>query len=428
MHSQPSHFLLLLVTLLSLMTPPALGFQSRPPDSDQQIRAEPREETPASTISREEANMEELVAGNTRFSFDLYRELAAADAGENLFFSPYSISMALGMVAVGARGQTWEEMSATLDFKMSQGQLSPSFGELRRFQDSDAYALNIANALWGQKDYPFKESYLNALERDFGTSAYEMDFVRAAENARERINDWVEKETKGKIKDLIQPGFLDASTRLVLTNAIYFKGDWVEEFDEKRTAERDFHVSSSRTVKTPLMSKEARFPFVEKETFKAISLPYKGGDIVMLALLPNDVDGLAALEQSLDTSLLETVQSELSSKKVDVLFPKFKLETSFQLGKTLSQMGMPAAFGSGANLTGISEAEGLEISEVVHKAFVEVDEKGTEAAAATAVGVRATSAMLQKPEFHADHPFMFLLIDQRTNSVLFLGRMVNPAK
>src|SRR5579884_1003520 len=347
-----------------------------------------------------------VVRGNNVFAFDLYAQLRSKDG--NLFFSPYSVSAALAMTSAGARGRTLDEMNQTLHFP-SQEQLHPAFAELDRGLNGGAdarrgYELRTANKLWGQKDFGFRPGLKDTLRRHYGAGLEEVDFAAATEDARRRINADVARETNDRIKDLLQPGILTGDTRFVLTNAVYFKGDWLSQFKKDRTREGQFRLADGRTVKTTFMHQSNPFPFAEEKTFSAVELPYVGKELSMVVLLPKKPDGLAELERGLSVDRLQAVLGRLKGEQVHLTLPKFKVTAEFRLDETLSRMGMPSAFDpTAADLSGFAEGRGLFIQAVVHKAFVEVSEEGTEAAAATAVVGGEESD--ESVTFRADHPF-----------------------
>lgn len=472
-------------------------------------------------------------AGND-FAFGLYQQLARENAGENLFFSPYSVSIALTMTAEGARGRTAEEMGqvlrwpramrrlggdaqripwetaklhsglASLSRMLSQQQDTPEKQGIRRqiaaleqelktqkernvqlrkkdfrayragvekenqlasrlnklYGQVDQYELRIANALWGEKTYAFHPDFVKTVSGAYDTGALRMvDFKRDFARQRLLINQWVEDQTKERIKDLLPEGSLDALTRMVLANAIYFKGDWKTPFDEARTREEDFTLADGGTAKVPLMGKDS-MPSVRYGAFTAegalfdtpkmtdrqtpetalypgengfavVELPYRGGDLAMVVIAPNRADGLDALERRLDGEKLNRWVGQLHQRKVNVFLPKFKAETSYDLVGTLTAMGMGSAFGAQADFSGMtaSGSRELYISGVFHKAFVDVNEEGTEAAAATAVVMRLRGLPTTRPfipTFRADQPFVYLIRDCRSGSILFLGRTMQP--
>jgi serpin B len=287
----------------------------------------------------------------------------------------------------------------------------------------------VANRLWGQKGFSIRPEFLALTRQQYGAEMLLVDFAQAEAASRE-INRWVEQQTNDKIKDLIPPGSLDALTRLVLTNAVYFKGDWVQPFDKRNTREEDFTVSAEKKVKLPLMHQQTKMGYAEEETFQVLELPYAGQELSMVVLLPKKVDGLPELEKAITVDTLAALIPKLHVREVITYLPKFKLETSFGLNATLLAMGMKRAFSREADFSGISSADTLYISAVLHKAYVDVNEEGTEAAAATGVVMRAMAARRPQPlpVFRADHPFLFLIRDTKAGSILFMGRLTNPGK
>jgi serpin B len=381
-----------------------------------------------------QADVAAVVKGNSEFAFDLYGKLRVKDG--NLFFSPNSISAALAMTYAGARGETAVEMARTLHFTLDQDKLHPAFAALLKEQNGGGkqrgYQLSVANALWGQKGFPFKADFLRLTKEHYGGGFQEVDFARNTEAARREINRWVEQRTEDKIKDLLPEGVLNNRTGLVLTNAIYFKGGWDIPFDKDQTREDTFQVSPGQAVKAPLMRlrhQKGEFKYLDGGSFQALELPYAGRHLAMLVLLPKKLDGLAALEETLTADTLAVCVSRLRKQEVMVTLPKFQTTAAFSLQETLSALGMRQAFDrTRADFSGQQDGRDLLfLSAVVHKAYVGVNEEGTEAAAATAVveEIRSGRAI---PVFRADHPFVFLIRDTRNGSILFLGRVVNPAK
>jgi len=371
-----------------------------------------------------------LVQGNSEFAARLYQQLAAREKG-NLFFSPYSISNALAMTYAGARGNTAAEMKATLHFRLPDEQLHPAFArliaQLHGKGKQRTFQLSVANRLWGQKDYGFLPEFTRIGADHYGAGLEEVDYVRAAEAARLRINAWVAEQTQQKIKDLIPPNVLDDMTRLVLTNAIYFKAAWASPFEEKQTSPGDFQLGDGKTVKVPMMRQKWRTTFADLGDFAMVKLPYEHGEQSMLVMLPKKSDGLPALEKQLTADNLARWTAQLRDHRVDLMLPKFKVTAEFQLNDVLKEMGMRDAFIFGkANFSGMATRELLYITAVLHKAFVDVNEAGTEAAAATAVVV-GTRSLPPAATFHADRPFLFLIRDETSGTILFLGRVVNPS-
>lgn len=374
----------------------------------------------------------DLARDNTAFALDLYRALAPAPG--NLFFSPYSISTALAMTYAGARGETEKQMADTLRFSLGQDALHPAFAalsaRLARVQKEDGVRWTAANSLWPQQQYPFLPEYVSLLEKHYGVSVTPLDFGEP-EAARARINGWVEEKTQDRIQNLIQPGFLNAMTRLVLVNAIYFKGKWAAPFAAAATREAPFHLSADRAVPAPMMTRKLKCAHAHFPEADLVELPYAGGDVSMLILLPAAIDGLGALEQELTADRLEAWRDEMGERDVMVTLPRFTMTSAFRLNDTLSAMGMPDAFNETlANFEGMDgRPDWLYIGAVLHKAFVEVNEEGTEAAAATAVVMMPRAAPPSRPEiFNADHPFLFLIMEKQTGSILFMGRLADPTK
>jgi serpin B len=336
------------------------------------------------------------------------------------------------MAYAGARGGTASQMAKALHFTLPPEKLHPAMGELLGDLNAahEGYQLSVANALWAQQGYTFLDDFLKLLKTNYGAGLNQINFKGATEAARLTINQWVEQKTQDKIKDLLQPGALRSDTRLVLTNAIYFKGDWETQFDKAQTKNEDFHLSPAQTTTAPLMHREGRFSYFDGGTFQALEVPYKSKELSMIVLLPKDPGGLPALEQSLtDSDLQQWLRQLVSVSKVVVTMPKFKMTQQFELGSTLSAMGMPQAFSSGADFSGMTGHRDFAISEVIHKAYIDVNEEGTEAAAATAVTMRALAMHAPQappPVFRADHPFVFMIRDNRSASILFMGRMADP--
>ena len=373
---------------------------------------------------------EAVVQGNNAFALALYAKLQDENKG-NVFLSPYSISTALAMTCAGARGDTAAEMAKTLHFTVPQEELPSAFAalaaKLHGNVKKEGYQLRIANRLWGQTGDHFLPTFLQVTRDDFGAELAQVDFAGNAEAARRTINTWVEKETEQKIKDLIGRGVLNSATALVLTNAIYFKGDWQMKFEARATQDAPFLLASQERVNTPMMRQTAMFAYGVVGDVQVLELPYVGRNVSMFVVLPNGVDGLSKLEKRLSVESPKTWTSGLKMQMVEVLLPKFKVTSGFQLEKVLGSMGMPQAFSRNADFSGMTGKRELFISAVIHKAFVDVKEWGTEAAAATAVVMTRAAAPGPHPVvFRADHPFLFLIRDNRTGSILFLGRLMNP--
>ena len=375
-----------------------------------------------------------LVDGNTAFACDLYAQLRNSPG--NLFFSPYSVSTALAMTYAGARGNTETQMAQVLHFGTDQARLHSAFSALQRqFNQANAQKgieLSLANALWAQQGHPFLPAFLSIGQGEYQANLNQADFKTGAEAARREINGWVARKTKDRIKDILPPGSLDLYTRLVLANAIYFKGAWANPFTKAETSPQPFHLTASRQTDVPLMHHFDTFKYMENDSFQAVELSYAGGELSLVVLLPRKIDGCGQLEGQLSAVFLARCLTQMKSQQVELFLPRFKMESNFKLGDTLGKMGMSDAFGPKANFSGMDGTQNLFISDVFHKAWVEVNEEGTEAAAATIVAV-AASAMPMKPPppppvFRADHPFIFCIRDTRFGSLLFLGRLADPAR
>ena len=372
--------------------------------------------------------IQKVVSANNQFAFDLYSELDKSEQG-NVFYSPYSISAALAMTYEGAKGQTADEMKSVFHFPESNI-LRPNFAAIynKINKGNNAYELRTGNALWAQYDYQFLEDYTSRVEKYYGGKVANLDFKQETEKSRQTINSFIEEQTNDKIKDLIPAGVLSPMTRLVLTNAIYFKGTWEWEFDKSDTREQDFRITPTNAVKTPMMYMEpdkAKFNYADIEDLQILELPYKGEKISMLILLPTE--NLDSIENSLTAEKLTEYKAQMSETKLDsISFPKFEFDTKYFMKETLSAMGMPTAFGN-ADFSGMDGTKNLLISQVIHQAFVKVDEKGTEAAAATAVVMKESMAM-PRNVFRADHPFIFIIQEKETGNILFMGRVTDPTQ
>jgi serpin B len=370
-----------------------------------------------------------LAKSNNEFAFDLYGQLAPDDG--NLFFSPTSISTALAMTYAGAEGVTAKEMATTLNFTQPSDEIHSAFASLMATLSAPEkdYELRVANRLWGQTGYGFLPKYLAITKKEYGAELAQLDFINQPDKSRQEINTWVEEQTNDKITDLLPQGSITDLTRLVLTNAIYFKGKWEHEFDKKDTKDSPFTTSAGQKVDAPLMFQKEKFKYGETEHAQLLELPYKGNDLSMLVVLPKKVDGLPAVEKNLTAANLEKWAALVRKQEVKTYLPRFKLTEEFQLNSMLAELGMPSAFDDRkADFSGMNGRKDLFISAAVHKAFVDVNEEGTEAAAATGIVVGIRSAPLDPKVFRADHPFVFVIRDNRTSSILFIGRIVNPVE
>ncbi len=376
----------------------------------------------------------DLVGGNTAFAFNLYQALRTEKDG-NLFYSPYSISLALAMAYAGARGETERQMADSLHFGLPQERLHLAFSALaqeldRRGEgaggmDGQGFRLNVVNALWGQEDYRFLSDFLDLLAASYGAEMRRLDFARE-EKARRAINDWVSQQTEGRIQQLIARGTLDPMTRLVLTNAVYFNAAWARQFDPRATRDGTFHLLAGSSVLVPMMHQQASLAYAEGVDYQAVELPYAGYELAMVILLPAQGQ-FESFENALDAGRVQAILESLAGRQVALTFPRFDVESGFRLGTALAAMGMPLAFTLQADFSGMTPEGGLFISDVIHRATISVDEAGTEAAAATAV-VMPPSAMPANPVTVAiDRPFLFLIRDLQIGTVLFVGRVVDPS-
>jgi serpin B len=380
------------------------------------------------------AQQAQVVAGNNAFAFDLYGKLKATPG--NIFFSPYSISSALTMTYTGARGNTEKQMAVVMHF--DQKSFHPAFGYLqKRLNDVEAkgdVTLSIANGLWMQNDYKFLPDFVELAQKNYRVELQTVDFKHETEKSRLAVNTWVADKTNGKITYLLPPGSVSQLTRLILVNAIYFKGTWFSKFDSALTETASFWTTKKDSIKVKMMAtKDFKlkddYRYMEDTILQALEMPYRGKELSMLVVLPKRIDGLHDLEQSISSAWLDSIISNLSQEKVRVRFPKFRATNDFLLGKTLRSMGIIDAFDStAADFSGMTGNRFLHISEVIHKAFVDVNEEGTEAAAATAVAMAAGCAIRphEPPMFRANHPFLFFIRDNRSGSILFMGKIVHP--
>jgi serpin B len=397
----------------------------------EEARARPARPAPlvlANDPAQARRDRPELVKGNTAFALALHARLR--ERGGNVVASPYSVSTALAMTAAGARGRTAEQMAEVLRFTLPPERLHPAAGALARDLGGAGakrpYQLHVANALWGQKDYGFRKDYLALTRSCYDAGLTEVDFVGDREAARATINAWVEKQTRDKIKELVGKDHLTGDTRLVLTNAIYLKAEWVTKFDKDGTRQAPFHVSAKSRVKVAMMFRKARFGYLEGDGLQALELPLAGQELSMLVLLPKKVDGLAALEKGLTAERLAGLPGKMRQAEVRVSLPRFKVASTFALKDTLTAMGMGLPFSGGADFSGMTDGGGLAISEVAHKTYVDVNESGLEATGATAVMMFKSDDGERVEVFNADRPFLFVVRDNRSGSVLFLGRVVDP--
>ncbi|XP_053102005.1 serpin B6-like isoform X1 [Hemicordylus capensis] len=379
--------------------------------------------------------MDCLAAANTAFAFNLYKALSKENNTDNLFFSPLSISSALAMVSMGAKGNTAAQMSKVLVMTGDEKMHSESAKVISEInKPGTKYLLSLANRLFGESSYDFLAPFTDSCQKFYHADLEKLNFVTKAEDSRKHINGWVEEKTAGKIQNLLAPGIVNGLTKLVLVNAIYFKGDWANQFLKDRTMEKPFRINKNESRTVQMMYKKAKFnmTYIPDYLTKIIELPYIDKELSMIILLPDEIaddsTGLEKLEREITyEKLMDWIKPEMMDlTEVELSLPKFKLEETYDLKPVLRSMGMTEAFDQGkADFSGMSSNNDLVLSEVVHKSFVEVNEEGTEAAAATAVIMMMRCAMIV-PRFTADHPFLFFIWHNKTRSILFYGRFCSP--
>jgi len=375
-----------------------------------------------------------LAADNTAFALDLYHQVRRQE--DNLFYSPYSISAALAMTYAGAAGQTSSEMADTMHFSLDQARLHPAMNALdlalvgttgtENKKDDSKFQLNLVNALWGQEGYTFRPEFLDILAEHYGAGLRTGDFAANPEKSRKTINDWVSDETKKKIQDLVPEGVINSLTRLVLVNAIYFDGSWMLPFKESDTVEEDFFPLEGIPEKTEMMHQKESFLYAAGDNYQAVTLPYQDTSLSMLILLPAKGE-FKQFEEAFTPELLSEIIGNMRVNRVDLRLPKFHLEHQLLLAKTLAKMGMPQAFSMEADFSAMDGTKDLYLQDVIHKAFVDVDEAGTEAAAATAaiVGLKSLPPQRDAVEMRVDRPFIFMIRDSTNGTILFMGRVAS---
>lgn len=368
----------------------------------------------------------DISSANNQFAFGFYSQIAQDNEKDNIFFSPTSMSTAFAIAYEGARDDTARQIQTTFGFEKDNDKRRSAFESMHDdFNKKDKeYSLSIANALWIKQDYQIRQEFADIAKRHYASEAFNVDF--ASDSAVNTINDWIEQKTNNKIQDLFGDGSTDELTRLVITNAIYFDGKWKHPFSPNWTREADFHIDSDNTTRIQMMELDDRMlSHTKNELLEIIELPYKGADISMLILLPNKIDGIKDLEETLTLENLDSWKGDMSDVQIAVYLPKFDAETKYDLKKHLKRMGMTVPFDEkNANFAGIHETEQLYVEEAVHKAFVRVHELGTEAAAATGIEARTLSG--PPATFNADHPFVFLIQDNKTGQILFMGKVTDP--
>lgn len=382
-------------------------------------------------------DLKALATDNATFAFDLYRQLKTGQSG-NFFYSPYSISQALAMTYAGAAGGTAQQMAAALKFSLPGTQLHPAFNKLAlelasrsEIEDVPAdqqFCLNVANSIWGQQGQGFLPDFLDTLAVNYGAGLQMVDFTSDPEGIRKSINDWVAQQTADKIKDLIPQGAIDALTRMVLANAIYFNTSWLNQFEKSLTRDGEFILQGQDVISVPMMHQTESLGTMSGDGYRVVVLPYVGYQLSMMVIVP-DYDQFADVESQLSPEFLDAILANLQYGQVKLGMPKFKIETSFELNSALAALGMTDAFDPDrADFSAMDGKRDLYISDVIHKAYVSVDETGTEAAAATAVIMRTTAMPAEPVPFDVDRPFIFVIRDEPTGTVLFVGRVMKPTE
>jgi serpin B len=366
---------------------------------------------------------------NNRFAFDFFRQISKNDKG-NIFFSPASISAAMGMTYAGAKSETQGQIAKVFHFPSNNRRFHSNQGNIIKdlSSQSDSIQLNIVNSLWVEKTYSLKKSYRKLIEKSYSAAIHPLDFATKFNESRILINENISNSTNQKIKNLLPEGSVDNLTKLILTNAVYFKADWKLKFQKDKTGDAPFYLTPENTIKCKMMGIKKMISYFEDEKIQAVELAYAGNGFSMLILLPRQSLPLDELILGLSPEYLEAIIKGITKQEVSVSIPKFKLAVGYQLKSFLSEMGMQQPFSNNADFGGMTSSNDLKISDVFHKAFVEVNEEGTEASAATAVVIQMKSIMGNDKFFRANRPFIFLIREKTTGSILFLGRMVDPTK
>jgi serpin B len=398
-------------------------------------RGEPSQTQLAPEVTAPPEDIAAAAQDGNAFAADLCQRLDLQPG--NHIFSPYSIEYALAMAYAGAGGQTASQMAHVLHFSLPDERMHAALGNLSsnlNASGKSAFTIENADALWTQSGFMYNPDFLHLLRANYAAELHQVDFVSAAPKTTADINQWVTDKTREKIQNIIAPGALNALTRMVLVNAVYFKGNWQTQFEKSRTSQQPFHLNGTSDVQAPLMHHEPmELAYMDNNDLQAVELPYVSDELSMVALLPRSVDGLPDLEKKISDESLRTWLGQMKPyPQVEVYLPKFKMDSQFDLAAVLTTMGMTDAFDKGsADFSGMTTQNRLYISDVIHKAFVEVNEEGTEAAAATGITMRATIALRQPPPpppivFRADHPFLFVIRQNSTGAIVFMGRVENP--
>lgn len=379
-----------------------------------------------------EADLQTLVDGNNAFALELYQSLRSENG--NLILSPFSISLALAMTYSGARGETEAQMAEVLNFS-GQEQTHTAFNALDLAleenpltldKEQEPMQLNIANSVWAEQTFSFLPDFLDTLSVNYGAGMHLLDFINSPEPSRKEINNWVSDKTEEKINDLLPEGSINSETKMVLVNAIYFKADWLDAFDTNDTYDRDFNLLDGSTVSVPMMGQRMFIPYAVQDGYAIAELPYAGESAAMTLIVP-DEGRFEEIESQLSYGMMQEALADITPTDVAVAMPKFKYESAFLLSDALSALGMPLAFDEDqADFSGMTNEQDLFIADVIHKAFVAVDEEGTEAAAATAVIMEGATAMMTENTLYIDRPFIYLIRDIETRQILFIGRVLNP--
>jgi len=383
-----------------------------------------------------QTDLSTLVAGNNTFAINLYEALHSQDG--NLVFSPYSIFLALAMTYAGARNETESQMAKAMDFTLPQDQLHPTFNALDLALANEGKAqgssgqpmqLNIANALWAEQTYSFQQAYLDLIAKNYGVGIQLADFIKNFEPVRGQIDSWVSNQTKNKINDLLAPGSVNSRTRMVLVNAIYFKADWAVPFDANNTSDSTFNLLDGSQSQVKMMNNsKLTLPYIKGNGYQAVELPYNGNTAAMDIIVP-DNGNFQNFESTLNAQKINDIFNSMQPTPIALGLPKFTFTTNFSLSDQLKSLGMTNAFNDQADFSGMTGNRDVFISDVIHKAYVAVDEKGTEAAAATAVIMQAMSMPVQqKVHLVINHPFIFIIRDLKSGQILFVGRVLNPAQ
>jgi len=369
-----------------------------------------------------------IVKDNNKFAFDFFGKVSEKGSG-NIFFSPISLSSAMSMTFAGSSDETKKQIAKVFHFESNESKYHQKQGKILKKLNSnaDSVQLNLVNTLWAEKTYPFKKDYSKLIQKSYSAAIHPVDFINKADESRIQINDEISKLTFDKINDLLPSGSINSLTRLVLTNAIYFKGSWKFKFDKKNTYDGNFNITSQNRIKCKMMSLKGRFNYFADSKIQAIELPYKGNNISMIIIVPSKNLTLDEYTKGFNHKAYEEILKGFSNDEINITIPKFKISTGYQLKPLLSEMGMPIAFTDDANFSKMTSQNDLKISDVFHKAYVEVNEEGTEAAAATAV-VIALKSIREERSFVANRPFIFLIRDRVSGTLLFMGRIVDPSK